>query len=262
VPSIDLALLRPQAIELAGFLDDPALFRATLRLLMERHAHRLLRRGRSMDRRGALQAWDVPGLLMRELEAALRPAAQNRPDFALAVADAIWTEGKLEEKLLAVYLAGFSRGSADLEAVFVRWLDGMEDPTVLRAMSARVCLPPAGASPTLFRIQLRAWMESPAPSVRRFGWMALNAWQEEKSSESIFAAFDFLPIIFSETDPEAIRLAAGILGRLSRTAAQETRGWLEDLSPKNLQQGRPFFRAALPSLPPELAALIRFPRPE
>ena len=97
-----------KTIELAGLLDDPALFRASLRSLMERHAHRLLRRGRSMDQRGALQAWDVPGLLMREVEAALRPAAQSRPDAALAAADAIWAEGKLEEKLLAAYLAGFS----------------------------------------------------------------------------------------------------------------------------------------------------------
>ncbi|HEY5118826.1 MAG TPA: hypothetical protein VII90_05155, partial [Anaerolineales bacterium] len=89
MPSIDLALLRSQAIELAGLLDDPALFRASLRLLMEGHAHRLLRRGHSMDRHGALQAWDVPGLLIREVEAALRPAAQSRPDCALAAADAV-----------------------------------------------------------------------------------------------------------------------------------------------------------------------------
>jgi hypothetical protein len=262
VPSIDLTLLRPQAIELAGLLDDPALFRASLRLMMERHAHRLLRRGRSMDRRGALQAWDVPGLLMRELEAALRPSAQSRPDSALAAADAIWAEGKLEEKVLAVYLAGFSRNAADLQTLLSRWLEGMEDPTVLRAISSRIGLTLAAANPTLFRSQLRTWIESPASPVRRFGWMALSAWQEEKSSESVFASFDFLSIIFSETDPESIRLAAGILGRLSQTAPQETRGWLEDLTPKDLQQGRPFFRAALPALSPELTALIRPPRPE
>jgi hypothetical protein len=262
VASIDLALLRPQAIELAGFLDDPALFRTTLRLLMERYAHRLLRRGSSMVQRGALQAWDVPGLLVRELEAALRSSAEIRPELALAAADAIWAEGKLEEKLLAVYLAGFSRESADLQPLLSRWLEGMEDPLILRALSTCVCLPLAGANPTLFRSQLRSWMESPAPSVRRFGWMALSAWQEENSSESIFAAFDFLALIFSESDPEAIRLAAEILARLARTAPQETRGWIEDLTPKNLQQGRPFFRAAHGLLPPELAALLRSPRPE
>ena len=215
-----------------------------------------------MDRQGALQAWDVPGLLVRELEAALRPSAQSYPESALAAADAIWAGGKLEEKLLAAYLAGFSHSSGDLQALLARWLEGIEDPTVLRALSSHVGLTLAKANPTLFRSQLRAWMESPAPSTRRFGWISLGAWQEEKSSESIFASFDFLPIIFSETDPEAVQTAAGILTRLSHTAPQETRGWLEELTSKNLQQGHSFFRAALSSLSPELAVLIRSPRPE
>jgi hypothetical protein len=262
VPSVDLALLRSQSIELAGQLDDPAIFRAALRRMMESHAHRLLRRGRSMELRGALQAWDIPGLLIREVEAALRPAAQSRPDSALAAAAAVWTEGKLEEKLIAAYLAGFSRDSAELRDLLYRWLSGMEDPSVLQALSTRICLPLAAANPTLFRSQLRSWMESPTPSLRRFGWMALASWQEEKSSESIFAALDLLPLIFPETDPEAIQSAAAILIRLARMVPQETRGWLEDLSPKALQQGHSFFRAALHSLPPELAAVIRPPHPE
>jgi hypothetical protein len=262
VPSIDLALLRSQAIELAGRLDDPVLFRQSLRLLMERHAHRLLRRGRSMDRRGALQAWEVPGLLIREVEAALRPAAQNSPETALAAADAIWAEGKLEERLLAAYLAGFSRGSAELRALLQRWLEGMEDPSVLQALSCSFCIPLAAENSTLFRSQLRKWIESPVPSLRRFGWMSLSAWQEEKSSESIFTAFDLLPLIFPETDPETLQSAAGILARLAQTVPQETRGWLEDLSPKQLRQGRPFFRAALSSRSPELSAVIRPPREE
>jgi hypothetical protein len=262
VPSIDLASLRSKAIELAERLDDPAAFRAALRALMEQHAHRLLRRGRSMEQRGALLAWDVPGLLMRELEAALRPSARSRPDSALAAAGAVWTGGRLEEKLLAVYLAGFSGDSESLQALLSRWLEGQEDPAVLRALSMSVCLPLGKAKPLLFRSRLRTWLESPAPSVRRFGWMSLNAWQEEKASEAIFAAFDLLPAVFSETDPEAVRLAANLLTRLSKTVPQEIRVWLEELTPKNLSKGRPFFRAVMPSLPPELAALIRSPRQE
>jgi len=262
MPSVDLANLRSQAIELADRLEDPAAFRASLRALMEQYAHRLLRRGRSMDQRGALPAWEVPGLLIREVEAALRPSAQSRPDAALAAADVVWKEGKLEEKLLAAYLAGFSRDSESLQTHLSRWLEGLEDPAVLRALSTNVCMPIGRANPVLFRSRLRTWLESPAPPVRRFGWMALKAWQEEASSEATFAAFDLLPVVFSETDPEAVRLAADLLAHLSRIVPQETRGWLEELTPKNVRKGRPFFRAALPSLPPELAALIRSPRRE
>jgi hypothetical protein len=262
VPSVDLASLRSQAIELADRLEDPGVFRASLRALMEQYAHRLLRRGRSMDQHGALPAWEVPGLLIREVQASLRLSAQNRPNAALAAAGAVWAEGKFEEKLLAAYLAGFSRDSESLQTLLSRWLEGLEDPAVLRALSVNVCLPIGRANPVHFRSRLRTWLESPAPSVRRFGWMALNAWQDEGSSEAIFAAFDLLPMIFSETDPEAVRLAANLLVHLSKKAPQETRGWLEELTPKNASKGRRFFRAAIPSLPPELAALIRSPRRE
>jgi hypothetical protein len=262
MPSIDLASLRSQAIELAEQLDDPTSFRASLRSLMEQHAHRLLRRGHSMEQRGALLAWDVPGLLMREVEAALRPSARSRPDAALATADVIWTEGRLEEKLLATFLAGFSSNSESLQALLARWLEGLEDPVLLRALSTSVLLPLGKANPVLLRSRLRAWLESPAPPIRRFGWMSLNAWREEKSSEGIFAAFDLLPTVFSETDPEAIRLAADLLTGLSKTLPQETRGWMEELTPKNIRKGRSFFRAVLPSLPAELAALIHSPRGE
>ncbi len=202
MPSVDLALLRSQSIELAGQLDDPALFRASLRRMMESYAHRLLRRGRSMERRGALQAWDVPGLLIREVDAALRPAAQNHPDSALAAADAVWAEGKLEEKLARRVPGGLLAEWFGIASLLFRWLHGMEDPAVFQALSTRICLPLAAENPTLFRSQLRSWMDSPAPPLRRFGWMALSAWQEEESSESIFAALDLLPLIFPETDPE------------------------------------------------------------
>jgi len=45
MPAIDLALLRGEAYELAGQLGQSAAFQISLRSLLERHAHRLLRRG-------------------------------------------------------------------------------------------------------------------------------------------------------------------------------------------------------------------------
>ncbi|MGB7540328.1 MAG: hypothetical protein WBM17_17435, partial [Anaerolineales bacterium] len=64
MPAINLSRLRLQAFELAGLLDDPAAFQTFLHSLLDEHSHRLLRRGRSMVNRGALPAWDVPGILI------------------------------------------------------------------------------------------------------------------------------------------------------------------------------------------------------
>ena len=136
MPAINLARLRLQAYELAGLIDDPAAFQAFLHSLLDEHSHRLLRRGRSMARRGALPAWDVPGILIRELEAALLPAAQKKNERVLETASAVWISGKLEEKQLAAYLAGLSRKPGEVRALLLRWLEETDDPAVLQDLGA------------------------------------------------------------------------------------------------------------------------------
>ncbi len=257
MPAINLARLRLQAFELAGLIEDPAAFQAFLHSLLDYHSHRLLRRGRSMVKRGALPAWDVPGILIRELEAALLPVAQKKNDQVLAAAAAIWTAGKLEEKQLAAYLAGVSRHPGDVRTLLLKWLEETDDPAVLQDLAAHTCSPLRSADPLLFRSDIRNWIEHQKPSYRRFGWMALKPWAEEKTSESLFASFELLPVVFAETDPEAIRLASDLLVQLAEHRPQETQGWLSELTPKQLQQGRKYLRRTISRLPGESAAVLR-----
>jgi hypothetical protein len=257
LPSIDLARLRQQGLELAGLLGDPDAFRVFLHSLLERHSHRLLRRGRSMARRSALPAWDVPGLLIREVEAALLPAAEANPDAALRAAVAIWPAGKLEERQLAAYLAGLSRNPGEIRSLLIQWLMETEDPAVLQDLARRTCPPLRRSNGLLFRSDVRGWIADPHPPRRRFGWMALRQWTEEKTSESLFAAFELLPAVFSESDPEAMQLAVDLLALLAEYSPRETQAWLSDLTSKSRQQGRRFLRSALARLPEETAARLR-----
>jgi hypothetical protein len=257
VPAIDLSRLRTQAFELAGLLDDPAAFRKFLRSLLDGNSHRLLRRGRSMAGRGALPAWDVPGILIRELETALLPAAGKNNAAVLPAAAAVWEEGRLEEKQLAAYLAGLSRNPADVRGLLLDWLKETEDPVVLRSLAEHACTPLRNADKLLFRSDIRSWIEDPSPSRRRFGWMALREWVEEKTSESVFAAFELLSEIFPETDPESVQLASDLLARLAVISPQEAQGWLMELTPKARQQGRAFLRAAKSRLSGDIAEVLR-----
>jgi hypothetical protein len=257
VPAIDLAKLRQQAFDLSELLEQPGAFRDALHSLLAGHSHHLLRRGRSMAERGALPAWDVPGLLIRELEAALLPAVEKNPSAALAAAAAVWPSGRVEEKKLAAFLAGRSGNPAEIRNLLLVWLKDAEDPILLRSLAERVCPPLWIANSVLFRSDVRSWIEDPAPPRRRFGWTALGAWTNGKTSESVFAAFDLLPAVFRETDPEAIQSAARLLEKLAVGFPQDAQGWLSDLTPKLLQQGRKFLRTALPRLPEETAGILR-----
>jgi hypothetical protein len=257
LPAIDLSRLRLQASELAGLLDQPAEFQKTLRALLDAHSHRLLRRGRSMAQRSALPAWDVPGILIRELEAALLPAAKEKGKAALATAAAIWKSGKLEEKRLASYLAGLSGDPKAVRAILPEWLSETGDPVVLKALAGNTCPLLWNADALVFRSDLRSWLEDYAPARRRFGWMALQAWVDGMTSEAVFAAIEFLPAVFGEKDPEAVGLASGLLVKLAEYSPQETQGWLAELPPKTIQQGRRFLRMTLPRLSAETADLLR-----
>jgi hypothetical protein len=257
MPSIDLAQLRQQGVEMAGLLGDPPAFRISLRSLLDRHSHRLLRRGRSLARRSTLPAWDVPGLLVRELEAALLPAAAASPEAAFQAAAAIWPEGKLEEKQLAAFLAGMSRDPGEIRALLLNWLQETEDPAVLEDLARRMCPPLWNSNGLLFRSDIRGWIADTRPSRRRFGWTALGRWTEEKSSDSFFAAFEFLQVAFSETDPEALQSAAGLMAVLADGSPRETQAWLSELTPQSRQRGRRFLRTALARLPGETADFLR-----
>ena len=257
MPSIDLASLRLQGADLAGLIGDPPAFRTALQNLFNRHSHRLLRKSRSMVRRSALAAWDVPGLLIREVEAALLPAARRNPDAALRAAVAIWPSGKLEEKQLAAFLAGLSADADRIRDVLRRWLPGMEDPVVLEALARLTCRPLRCSNGVLFRSDVRAWITDTHSARRRFGWTALHRWAEDETSDSFFAAFELLPIVFDETDPEILQSAAGLLGCLAEHSPHETEAWLSELTSQARQQGRRFLRSALPVLPAETADRLR-----
>jgi len=257
MPSIDLARLRVQAQELAGRIGDPSAFRTSLRSLLDGHSHRLLRRGRSMARRSALPAWDVPGLLIREVEAALRPAAESNPGAAMTAASVLWPSGRLEEKQLAAFLAGFSNDPGGLRALLQQWLGEAEDPALWQDLARLTCPPLRRSNRILFRSDVRGWIADPHPARRRFGWMALSEWAGENTSDSLFAAFDLLPAAFLESDPEAIQAAAGVLVRLAEFAPRETQAWLSELSSKSRQQGRKFLRTSLERLSGETAGRLR-----
>ncbi|MGB7539182.1 MAG: DNA alkylation repair protein, partial [Anaerolineales bacterium] len=188
---------------------------------------------------------------------ALLPVAQKNSGRVLAAASAIWNAGKLEEKQLAAFLAGLSRDPGDVRTLLLKWLEESNDPTVLQDLAVHTCPPLRAANTLLFRADIRTWIEAREPPRRRFGWMALRAWAGEKTSDSIFSAFELLPMIFTETDPETMRLASDLLLRLADDSPQETQGWLSELTPKQLHQGWRFLRMTVNQLPVELAAFLR-----
>jgi hypothetical protein len=257
MPSIDLVRLRAEARELAGSLNQPDGFQARLRAMMESYAHRRLRRGRSMAYRGGLPAWEVSGILLRELDSALRPnAIQNAVD-AIRCADAIWQDGRLEERILAVRLLGYGGQEVEIRARLAIWLYETEDPTLLMEMAEHACAPLRKGTVDAHRADIRQWIESSRLSAKWFGWLALHAWLREGSDSARWTAIDLLVQALSENNADILRTAAEITSQMFTSNTSEMQKWLDDLPSPTVLMGRSFFLAVVLHLPEEKASAIR-----
>lgn len=106
MPAIVLSRLRQQASLLAGHFSQPAAFVRSLSHLLEFYADRTQRPGKSGAPAPLLPAFNVPAPVLRQVLSELVPLAEDSPEEALALCDALWHEGYLEYRLLATSLLG------------------------------------------------------------------------------------------------------------------------------------------------------------
>jgi hypothetical protein len=257
MPSIDLVRLRAEARDLAEGMQDPPAFQIRLRSLMESYAHRLLRRGRSMALRSALPAWEVSGILLRELDTALRPAALADPNQAALCAEAVWQSGRLEERMLAARLMGYSARNETIRQHIWRWQAETDDPVLLAELADHACRILRAGSVDLHRADLRQWIESSRMATRWFGWMALDAWLLEGADSALLTALDLLFLALPEQHTDILRTAAGALSHAGSIAPAEIQKWIMDLPAPTFQMGRSLFLEAQPLLPKTIAQDIQ-----
>jgi hypothetical protein len=210
-----------------------------------------------MAQRSALPAWEVSGILLRELDSALRPAASDDPEAAISCADAIWKNGRLEERILAARLLGYSFLADAIRQRLAVWLGEMDDPMVLEELADYACHPLRNGPADIFRADIRRWIESSRMGVRWFGWMALDIWLQAGADEALLTALDLMLQALPEGNADVLRSAASVLARTATAAPAEVQKWLNDMPAATVQMGRTFFETALPKLPAEMAQEVR-----
>jgi hypothetical protein len=104
MPSLNLTHWREECLQFARQVDRPREFQSSLRAAFASHSHRLLRPGPSLAAQGALPSWNVPAIMVQELQAALAPVFRELPAPSLALADLLWEKGYYEERVLAVFI--------------------------------------------------------------------------------------------------------------------------------------------------------------
>jgi len=258
MPAIDLDDLRHWSQNLGDHVSEPEMFSSMLKRQLEAHSNRLLRRGPSLARHGALPSWNTPPAMLNEIEAAILPRAALQPEAALRLADHLWSLPSLEEKILAARLVGAAGRSEASHMRLARWVMESKDQALHEALARHAARPIRAESPDLFRHDVIAFLGERISGARRFGWRVLLEWMDESPSTASRLALEVLPRALREGDPECVRFSQLVLARVAEASPAEVLGWLAGLPDRDAQiTGRRWLRGAIPSLRPEVAAAVR-----
>ncbi len=106
MPAAELSRLRLQINQLILIFGQPQEFRRRLHDLYRLYANHAYRAGQAVQAQPLFPSYRVPALVSRQLSLELGKTAQERPQDALTLVDALWADEYLEPRLLAAALLG------------------------------------------------------------------------------------------------------------------------------------------------------------
>ncbi|MGA2112452.1 MAG: DNA alkylation repair protein [Anaerolineales bacterium] len=257
MPSLNLTRWREECLQLARQVDRPQEFQSSLRAAFASHSHRSLRRGPSLAAQGALPSWNVPAIMVHELEAALAPVFRERQTQSLALADMLWEKGYYEERLLAVFIL---QAAAEPDQALLRisnWARSQEDPRLMKILAERGMDPLRRRLPDHLEALVAQWIDDGQVSVRRLGWTAIRSWLESDPDRAAEVALRYWPLALRERDHECQLESRQALVAFAQSRPWEAMRLIEDLPAGAVISSQRLLRAALPLLPPQVAEFLR-----
>lgn len=257
MPSLNLTRWREECLQLAQQVGRPQEFRSSLRAAFAAHSHRLLRPGPSLGAQGALPSWNVPALMVHELQLALSPTFRDQPSQSLALADLLWENGYYEERALAVTILQAAAQPDQVLSRISSWARSHQDPRLMKLMAERGTEALRRGLPDRLEEVLEEWIDDRQVSLRRFGWMTIRSWLEADPDRAAAVALRYWPAALREHDYECQLECRRALVAFAQGRPWEAMRLIEDLPARAVISSQRWLRAALPSLPAEVAEFLR-----
>lgn len=250
---IDPTVLRARATEVAARLVNPAACAAAARRLLDDytdHTHRLS--PRLAESRASTEA-RTPTPVTRALLSALRRPALASPEYAHALAKALWAGGTRQERVLAAEVLGLvaTRLPEDALALIEAWTTELDSAEAVEAVVRHALSPLLPGAHTPFLQHARAWSRQRPKWVRRLGVTVLSALAHDPQWDDVLTAFDVLRPLMGESDPNVRAAIITALNDLARRNPLETARFLLEFARRSDHNTHMILRGALPALPAE-----------
>lgn len=259
MPAINISQLKIQAAKLADLFTEPDLFIHDLNLLLDHYTNQTKRKSQSI-RQLSLRTHYTPRPVLRQIEHELAPLANNQPDAAINLADALWENGSLESRILASRLLGMVPLQS-ANAVFTRlpqWLAQSPDKDLSTILLTESLSRLRNESPDTFFAIVEDWLKSPRISLQTWGLRALLPLITGTEFVNYPALFRILRPAIEMAGPATQLDIQACLQTLAKKSPTEVILFLEEMltyhpAPMVIRT----LRRILPNLPSEVQARLR-----
>ena len=259
MPAIDLARLRKQAIRLADFFFLPEDFIKLLRETLDFYVNRTLRRSQSVAPGSNLPTYRTPAEVIRQIEGAIGPLANENPHYALELADLLWDEGYLETRLMAAFLLGrLPPREERLLARLTAWTQQVRDSNVRAALLTTSLARMRTETPEHFLVLIGEWLHPARPRMWSNGLQALLPMVEDPHYENLPPIFELVQPIIASASSTLQRDIGQLINALYQNSEKETVFFLHQiLGASENPMTMVILRRLLPSFPPGLQSQLK-----
>ena len=260
MPAIQPARLRQQAALLAQSFNQPDTFIRSLHHLLESYADNARHPGQSGETPPLIEAYYVRPPVLRQLVIELNPYAQEDPEGAIVLAEALWRQPFLEFRQLAANLLGLIpvNEPQPVVALLDDWLSARPEDRIIEALLVQGTLSLRRDRQADFMQIVSRWLERQELFANQLGLRALVPLVQDLGFENV-------PFIFRLIQPFSRSMASGlrpfmadIMQALARRSPQEAAFFLRhNLVISEHPDTSWLIRQTLPVLPLELQESLR-----
>jgi hypothetical protein len=225
MPPVQLSRLRPQVNALMSHYEDGVLFGKTLLLIFENYSEKPSIRAQFDPE---LPVYNVPPVVLNELESDLETLAKIQPAQSVHLADIMWAQGKYESRKLAIYL--LAHLPADYQEEFIsriqRWFEqGMSESLTTEFIAQSSQKLEIITSRAWFDL-LRTWIASEDKRLQKIGMQAAGNLAANRSFQNLPLVFDLIAPLYSQPRITLQKDLTELTRRLIERSQPETASFL------------------------------------
>jgi hypothetical protein len=258
LPAIDLARLKKQTAHLSDLFGRPQEFIKALDDVLDLYANRTLRTGKVAGG-SVLPTYNAPAPVLRAIQNELAPIAQEWPERAVELAEALWKYGYLESRLLATHLIGqVTPEQARLAERLNDWSEQVRHPAVRTALLTTSLARLRNETPEQFIKLVARWLNPARQKLWYNGLLALMPLIDDPNFDNPPPVFDIVRPALEAAPPLLQNEIADLLTSLYRAFPTETAYFTRQiLAGSSNPQTVITFRRMLPQLPEGLQSTLR-----